>query len=121
MPTISITWHATLDERTCPICQSLHGFHWVFDVGETPLPQHLTHPSYGTVWSTYAGSRAHGHEVFNCRCTITPDVDMSDIQARIDNLDYIIRQNVEYVEFTRYGSRVGAWRDTATGRFVRAP
>jgi uncharacterized protein with gpF-like domain len=121
MPVITIRWDATLDERTCPICQSLHGHHWVFDVGDTPLPDNLVHPSYGTVWNTWDGSRAHGHERFNCRCTITPDVDMSDLVAQVEQISALVRETVTYVEFTRYGRTVGAWRDVSTGQFVSGP
>jgi hypothetical protein len=121
MPTISITWHATLDERTCPICQSLHNHTWVFPVGPTPLPDNLVHPSYGTVWNTMIGSQAHGHERFNCRCLLVPDVDMSDLVAQAEQLMVTLRESVEYVEFTRYGRLTGAWRDTTTGQFVSGP
>jgi hypothetical protein len=46
---------------------------------------------------------------------------MSDIQLKIDELDVIIREMVTYVEFTRYGRTVGAWRDESTGQFVSGP
>ena len=122
MPTITIRWDATLDMKTCPVCQSLHGYQWVFPITQDQgLPQHLVHPSYGTVWSTYGGSRAHGHDVFNCRCVITPDVDMSDLVAQIEQMSALVNESVTYVEFIRYGRTVGAFRDTTTGRFVSGP
>jgi hypothetical protein len=84
MPTITITWDATLDERTCPICRALHGHTWIYAVTQKPIPDELVHPQYGVVWNKTVGSQAHGHERFNCRCTIPYRIDVSDLKPRIE-------------------------------------
>ena len=43
------------------------------------------------VWNTTVGSQAHGHERFNCRCSITPQIDLSDVKAKLE----IIKQEIE--------------------------
>jgi uncharacterized protein with gpF-like domain len=86
MTVIAITWRALMDDRTCPICRALHGFTWVFNVTSQPLPDELTHPTYGVVWNKSTGSRAHGHERFNCRCGIRASIDASDVLEKAEAL-----------------------------------
>ena len=85
MPSISITWDAILDARTCQICKALHGYAWTFTTPE-PMPNELVHPEFGVVWNTSVGSQAHGHQRFNCRCSIHPQIDMSDVKAKLEKL-----------------------------------
>jgi len=93
MPSISITWDATLDERTCPICKALHGYTWTFTTPE-PMPDSLVHPQFGVVWNTTVGSQAHGHQRFNCRCSIIPKVDVSNIKEKIEILKTALEQQL---------------------------
>lgn len=68
-----------MDARTCPICQALHGYQWTFTTPE-PLPQELVHPQQGIVWNLAQGSRAHGHQRYNCRCSLEMgEPDLSDV------------------------------------------
>jgi hypothetical protein len=67
------------------------------------------------------GSKAHGHQRFNCRCQLIPHVDVSDLVAKAEQITVLMQESVEYVEFTRYGRTVGAWRDMSTGQFVTGP
>ena len=78
MPSITITWNAINDFRTCPICKALHGRKWTFTTPE-PLPAELT-ANGQIVWNLGQGSRAHGHQKFNCRCSLIMDEpDISDV------------------------------------------
>jgi uncharacterized protein with gpF-like domain len=91
VPSISITWQAHMDERTCPICQALHGYTWTFTMPE-PMPDQLTHPQYGVVWNTTVGSQAHGHQRFNCRCSIKPEINVKDIKQKLETLKNELEQ-----------------------------
>lgn len=91
MPTLSITWHIK-DAGACPVCKALNGYTWVFDTGKHELGDELVHPQFGVVWSLSQGSRAHGHERFNCRCHITYDIDLEDVRAKARVLAERIRQ-----------------------------
>jgi len=85
---IRFRWNAILDERTCPVCEALHGHEWEFEVTSAPLPQELTFNGQ-TVWNMGQGSRAHGHTRANCRCTLEfnpdTDIDMSDVFEMVQN------------------------------------
>ena len=120
MPTTSITWNAILDERTCPICKAIHGYTWNFNVKEG-VPDWLTHPTFGIVWMVGLGSNAHGHERFNCRCGIIPEVHVEDLKKKINQLLQAVEQNLRFEVFTRYGQPVGAYREVSTGRFAARP
>jgi uncharacterized protein with gpF-like domain len=97
MPTITVTWNAVMDQRTCPICREINGHTWVFQVSETPMPDSLIHPKHGIVWDKFVGSKAHGHERFNCRCSIIPHVDVRDIHAKIQ----VLKNELEAATWTR--------------------
>ena len=120
MPSTSATWNAILDQRTCKICKALHGYKWTFPVKDN-VPDWFTHPSFGIVWMTGIGSNAHGHEVYNCRCSIIPDVNVDDLKKKIAQLLQAAEQNLRFEVFTRYGKQVGAYRDVVTGRFASKP
>ena len=120
MPSTAITWDAVNDSKTCPICTALHGYKWTFDVKQG-VPDWLTHPTFGIVWMTGIGSNAHGHEVFNCRCGIIPEIDVGDLKKKIEQLTQAAADNLQFVTFTRYGQTVGAYRDVTTGRFASRP
>jgi hypothetical protein len=79
---ITITWHAIMDNNTCPICVVLNGYTWVFEAGADVLTDGLWHPQFGMVWSLALGSAAHGHQRYNCRCHITPEIDVEDVLAK---------------------------------------
>ncbi len=84
MPSVAITWKAKMDERTCPICRALHGYKWTFTTPE-PLPTELLHPTFGVVWNLSSGSRAHGHNSYNCRCSLEMgEPDLSDVNEWIE-------------------------------------
>ena len=101
VPSISVTWHAHVDERTCPVCLALNNYTWVFEttVGTTVstvqggFRTFLVHPSFGVVWDMQQGSKAHGHERYNCRCHITSEVDVSDLKQRIQALYNLVKAN----------------------------
>lgn len=59
------------------------------------MPNQLTHPTYGVVWNTTIGSQAHGHQRFNCRCSIIPEVDLSDVKQKIEVIKAEVEQAVE--------------------------
>ena len=67
---------------------------------------------------TGLGSNAHGHERFNCRCSIIPEVHVEDLRQKIEQLMQAAEQNLRFEVFTRYGQPVGAYRDITTGRFA---
>ena len=82
MSRILVTWHASIDARTCPICKDLNGYTWIFEAGTGEFDSYLTHPKHGMVWYIFQGSKAHGHERFNCRCSMSVDYDLEDILAK---------------------------------------
>ena len=85
LPSTTITWVAIDDSRTCPICKAINGYQWTFTANQG-IPNELTHPQYGVVWNNTVGSQAHGHQRFNCRCSITPTIDVSDIKEKIEQM-----------------------------------
>lgn len=121
MPSISITWHAMMDERTCPVCRILHGYTWTFVTGKDILGDSLVHPQWGIVWNVAQGSQAHGHEQYNCRCHIESHLDVSDLRAKIQQMLVMAVEGARFEVFVRYGQPVGVYRDIETGRFVARP
>ena len=96
MPTLAVTWHAVMDERTCPICTALNGYTWFFDVGKDELDDSLIHSQFGVVWSLTLGSAAHSRGYltthgYNCRCNITYKIDLSDVKAKVQALTERVR------------------------------
>ena len=84
MATISVTWHAVMDDRTCPICTALDGYTWVFVTGKDEFPNFISHPAFGVVWDVHRGSMAHGHLGANCRCNMTHETDLSDLLKKVE-------------------------------------
>jgi len=82
MPTLTITWHAVMDDRTCSTCKALNGYTWIFEAGKDMFDGNLRHYLGWVVWDVYRGSQAHGHERFNCRCTISYEIDLEDVLAK---------------------------------------
>lgn len=96
MAKLILTWRTAHDERVCPICQALEGYTWIFDTSQGDhLGNELVHPQFSVVWNLSSGSRAHGHVRFNCRCTIIPSFDMSDLRSRIEKIFSEIMAEVE--------------------------
>ena len=120
MPSVSIIWKATLDEKTCPICRALHNHKWTFNVKQN-VPNQLTHPQFGIVWDVARHSQAHGHEQYNCRCSILPEVYVDDLKAKIEQMLRGAEQNLRFEVFTRYKKPVGVYREVTTGRFAARP
>jgi uncharacterized protein with gpF-like domain len=85
LATVTITWHAVMDDRTCPICMALNGHTWTFVAGEDSFHNALIHPNYGVVWDVQMGSKAHGH-TGNCRCHIEPQFDLSSLLERLTRI-----------------------------------
>ena len=76
---IIIKWQSREDERVCPICAAINGYEWTFTV-PNPLPTELVHPQFGVVWTLGLGSRAHGHQKYNCRCNVhITNVNIDDV------------------------------------------
>lgn len=94
MASLSITWHAVEDARTCPICKALDGYTWIFEAGKEELGDTLFHPQFGVVWNLMLGSRAHGHERFNCRCHTTHEFDLSDTRAKVQQLAETVKTSI---------------------------
>ena len=77
MPTVTFTWNAMIDARSCNKCKALHGYSWTF-IDE--IPNFLDHPQFGPVWDLLVDrSMAHGFGEFNCRCTLLIALDDSDM------------------------------------------
>jgi uncharacterized protein with gpF-like domain len=91
MPSVSITWRAVGDARTCPICLAVNGYTWTF---MNMVPESLVHPTYGEIWNVSTGSLAHEHKQFgkkygllsNCRCHIEPTFDLKDLLESVKKL-----------------------------------
>jgi hypothetical protein len=100
MATLSITWHSVGDNHVCPICKELNGYTWVFETGKDVLTDSLWHPVHGQVWSLSEGSNAHGHhfQPYGCRCSISHQFDLSDIEAKCRLLAEQIQAAVATVE-----------------------
>jgi hypothetical protein len=78
----------------CPVCRALHGYTWVFKIKkDTRIPDVLTHPVYGAVWSLKGSLIKEEYE--KCRCELNRELDLSDIL----NKTQILRDNLE----TKYG------------------
>jgi len=95
MPSLSITWHAKMDGRTCPICKAMNNYTWVFEANKDNLGDELVHPQFGVVWSLAQGSRAHGHERYNCRCHITHSFSLSDVKAKVQRIGEMVKAAAE--------------------------
>jgi len=101
MVALSVTWHALMDYRTCPICMAINGYTWMETIGpgvgttvstvQGGFRTFLVHPTYGVVWDMQQGSKAHGHERYNCRCHVTAEVDLSDLRRRIEAIYNIVK------------------------------
>jgi len=83
---VTVTWHAVMDDRTCPVCMALNGYMWTFEAGKDHFGYSLIHPAYGVVWEVNRGSKAHGHIGENCRCHVEPKVDYGDLLERLRNI-----------------------------------
>lgn len=81
MAIIRLFWLARAD--ACKICAAINGYVWTFDASTDSIGDTLTHPVYGPVWSMAIGSLAHGHTGLNCRCTVTYDIDISELIERV--------------------------------------
>lgn len=81
MPTLTITWHAVIDNRTCPTCKALDGHQWVFEAGKDQFDGTLRVLGW-VAWDLAQGSKAHGHQTYNCRCWITYEIDLEDVLAK---------------------------------------
>ena len=86
MPSVTFEW-TTHPERSktgvCPICKALHGHTWTFTTPE-PFPDKLIANGM-VVWSMGQGSRAHGHQRFNCHCTLDiVKVDTKDVDVWVE-------------------------------------
>jgi hypothetical protein len=105
MPSVSITWCAVGDDRTCPICKAVDGYTWTFE-GE--VPDDLVHPAYGEIWNITIGSLAHEHKQFgkkygllsNCRCHVETKVECQDLihklQEKIEELNNEVSEAPDY-------------------------
>jgi hypothetical protein len=93
MGILKITWHTTLDDRTCKKCPLLDGYEWTFDTDKDSFPDVLVHPNLGTVWDCQIDqSRMHGSNPFNCRCRPTWVMDDFDIKEAITRLKTRIQE-----------------------------
>jgi hypothetical protein len=105
MPSVSITWHAVNDDRTCPICRAIDGYTWTFT---DTVPDSLVHPVYGEIWNVTLGSLAHEAKQFgkkygllsNCRCRTESKAEFQDliylIQQKIDELKNEVKESPDY-------------------------
>lgn len=85
MAKMSLTWHTHVDDRTCPICLGLDGYSWTFDNTREPFPSKLYSPNSGIeVWDCIRDEpRPHGDHIYNCRCWLTDDWDLINVEDRI--------------------------------------
>lgn len=93
MTSITVTWHAHIDARTCKVCRALDGYQWRFTVGVDKMGDGLIHPVYGVVWNTSQGSQAHGHTGINCRCNISAEIDVSSLLKKVEAIKTEIEQS----------------------------
>jgi len=94
MPSIELTWHTQMDDRVCPICKALNNYVWKFVAGKDNFPNVLQ-VNGQNVWDVHQGSRAHGHEGFNCRCHISSEIFLSDLRERFEAKRDELKANVE--------------------------
>ena len=83
-----------MDQRTCRVCKALNGYTWTFVVGKDQFPNMLTFNGQN-VWDVHQGSRAHGHQDFNCRCHITPEIDLQSILEKVQTWKKDLEEQLE--------------------------
>jgi hypothetical protein len=117
MPSVSITWHAIGDDRTCPICLAVNGYTWVF---EGVVPDSLVHPQYGEIWNTITGSLAHEHKQFgkkygllsNCRCHVESKFEVQDMLFLLQKtIDELTNETSEAFDYQKGSSRSTSFED----------
>ena len=121
MAILTLTWHASMDEKTCPICRALNNHRFTFDTTKGPhLTDALFHPVYGIVWSMAQGSNAHdmtfgGHygsgNTNNCRCTVTPNINAEDFLAKCVYLAELLKDALEETNLEA-DTKKGSYRTT---------
>lgn len=94
MATLTITWHAVMDERTCSTCKALNGRTWIFETGKDQFDGTLRVLGW-VAWDMAQGSKAHGHKSYNCRCRISHKFDLEDILAKCVYLAEIVKMAAE--------------------------
>jgi hypothetical protein len=118
VPSVSITWHAIGDVRTCPICKAINGY--VFGPYEGEPPDSLIHPEYGEVWNKITGSLAHEHKQFgkkygllsNCRCHITIKPEFQDLLFLLQKaIDALTKETTEAFDYQKGDSRKTSFED----------
>ena len=82
MAKVTVTWHAVMDDRTCPVCMALNNHTWTYEVGQETIGAGLWHEQYGLVWDVNRGSIAHGH-AGNCRCHVEPKIYYGNLLERV--------------------------------------
>jgi len=85
MPTLTITWHNHPElskTGSCPTCKALNGYTWIFEAGKDMFDGTLQHYTGWVVWDVVRGSQAHGHERYNCNCTLSYEIDLEDVLAK---------------------------------------
>jgi uncharacterized protein with gpF-like domain len=100
MPSVSITWRAVGDARTCPLCLAINGYTWTFT---DTVPDSLIHPQYDEIWNITTGSLAHEQKQFgkkygllsNCRCHIEPQFDLKDLLESVTKLRNELQAEIE--------------------------
>ena len=97
MAKVFIEWHSMKDDKVCPICEFLNGYIWVFQTGENMIGESLNHPQFGEVWNVNLGSKAHGHDDDNCRCSMSSDFDLSDTLYMVKELREHLVYEMRYV------------------------
>ena len=102
MITTSFTWKTEIDP--CPECAYLREQTYTQSI----FDHAIVDPMMGEIWSLDADhALTHGGQGLRCRCGIEINVafDFSEL--------------VQVVSFMRHGREVTAYRDLATGRFVK--